>query len=37
MQKKHLITTQKFEDLYRDKMNNTHPTIDRDELTLCVL
>ena len=39
MQKKQLITThsQKYEDLYRDIKNNTHPTIDRDELTLCML
>jgi hypothetical protein len=33
------ITThsQKYEDFYWDKINNTHHTIDRDELTLCVL
>ena len=39
MQKQQLITThsQKYEDLYRDIKNNTHHTIDRDELTLCVL
>jgi len=37
--KKQLITThsQKYEDLYWDKMNNTYHTIDKDELTLCVL
>ena len=25
--------SQKYEDLYWDIKNNTHPTIDRDELT----
>ena len=39
MQKKQHITThsQQDEDLYWDKINNTHHTIDRDELTLKLL
>jgi hypothetical protein len=36
--KQHITThSQQDEDLHWDKINNVHHTIDRDELTLCVL
>jgi hypothetical protein len=35
MQNNHITThIQKYEDYYWNKINNTHHTIDRDELTL---